>query len=299
MPSEAKTTGAAASSQGGGFWSAIGNWFGNLKAPDSGSAKQSSESKDKAYSPYQVPSLNYGQTNDYSTYQSNQAKSTTEGLDTIADFIGNNTGNFGKGYTYGYYGSKVTLAPFLAYRAAKQTKQVLGMQAELSDLQAKAYQTAAEDCLRAGQQQVAAVTYEQGQRTAATRVSQASAGVVIGGSGSAAETMASQKIITEMQVNQIMANSIAQSFGYQRAKTQQKMNTLAIKSAQGSISPFTAAITGFLSEAAQAAPKVASVAAGSAAQAPNGAGAAAGAKGSGGASAAGSTSANAAAGASK
>ena len=62
-------------------------------------------------------------------------------------------------------------------------------------------------------------------------MSQASSGVRVAGSGSTAEVIANQRIVTEMQVNQIMANAINQSFGYQRGKVDAKGRALAFRSA--------------------------------------------------------------------
>ena len=205
-----------------------------------------------------VASLDYGMGNTYATYSQNQSAQMSQSLDKAASTIGQAPGGFGQGFTYGYQGAKVLTAGILNYRAAKYNKQILGMQAELSDLQAKAYQTAAEDVLRAGNQQVAAITYQHGQVRSATRVAQASSGVRIGGAGSAAEVLASQAIVTEMQVNQTLANAVTESFGYQRKKTQQKMNSIAVRSAQKGISPWASAIIGTLSAASDAAPAVAS-----------------------------------------
>lgn len=232
------------------FAQSLGNAYSSQQKSSGGSnAKQAPSTT------YTVPSLTSNQNPQLDQYGAQRSQAESQSLDTVADVIGDNAGTFGEGFKYGYYGAKVTLAPFLAYRAAKQTKAVLGMQAKLSDLQAKAYQTAAEDTLRAGHQQVAAVTFQFGQTHASTRVAQANAGVVVGGRGSAAEVMASQEIATEMQVNQMLANSIAQSYGYQRMKTQQKINSLAIRSAQKSISPWSAAITGLILESSKAASK--------------------------------------------
>lgn len=239
---------------GGGFnW---GSFMSFASQMGSGGGGGQAQAKSAVPSYAQVQGLDFGGSNQYASYAQQQTKAQTEATDKVADAMGEIRGGFGQGFTYGYQGAKMTTAPFLAYRAAKYQKKILGMQAELSDLQAKAYQTAAEDVLRAGQQQVAAITFQAGQVKAATRVSQANAGIRIGGAGSAAETLASQAIMTEMQVNQTLANAVTQSYGYQRAKTQQKINSLAIRSAQSSISPWAAAITAHIESTAAAAPQM-------------------------------------------
>lgn len=204
-----------------------------------------------------VMSLNYGMDNGYASINQAQSQQMSNGIDDFASTMGNMP-QYGQYFTYGYQGAKVLTSGILAYRSAKYNKKILGMQAELSDMQAKAYQTAAEDVLRAGNQQVAAITFQAGQAKATTRVSQGSAGIRVSGSGSAAETLASIQVVTEMQVNQTLANAVAESFGYQRKKTQQKMNSIAVRSAQSSINPWASAIASTLSASAKAAPTIAS-----------------------------------------
>lgn len=193
---------------------------------------------------------------DYAYKSANQAAETSQAGNDLAEVMSKTGTEFGQGFNIGYQSANILTAPFLAYRAAKQEKAILGMKAELSDLNAKSYQTAAEDVLRAGHQQVASITYRAGQAKAATRVSQAASGIRISGSGSAAEVLTSQAIVTEMQVNQTLANSIIQSFGYQRKKVDAQMNSLAIRSAQKQVSPWASAITSFISASAKAAPSM-------------------------------------------
>lgn len=177
-------------------------------------------------------------------------------IDTVSQQMGNIGGGFGMGYTMGYNGIKTLTEPYLAYRAAKHEKALLGMQADLANMQAMTYQTAAEDIIRAGHQQVAEATYNMGQSIASTRVSQASSGVRVAGSGSTAEVIANQRIVTEMQVNQIMANAINQSFGYQRGKVDAKGRALAFRSARSAINPWVSAIAAHLTAVNNSAPKM-------------------------------------------
>lgn len=53
-----------------------------------------------------------------------------EGIKSMPNF-----NNFVQGMKIGYQGVKDTLGPFLSYRKAKQQKAILGMQAELLDMQ--------------------------------------------------------------------------------------------------------------------------------------------------------------------
>ena len=87
-------------------------------------------------------------------------------------------------------------------------------------------------------------------------MSQASSGVRVAGSGSTAEVIANQRIVTEMQVNQIMANAINQSFGYQRGKVDAKGRALAFRSARSAINPWISAIAAHLTAVNNSAPKM-------------------------------------------
>lgn len=133
--------------------------------------------------------------------------------------------------------------PFLAYRQAKYEKKMYGMRAELSEMTAAQYQTAAEGVIKASHTQVASITHQAGQVKASTRVSQASSGVRVSGSGSAAEVLTSQDIARDMTVNQTLVNGITQSFGYQRKKVESQIDALGLRAAQDAISPWTAALS--------------------------------------------------------
>ena len=153
-------------------------------------------------------------------------------IDTVSQQMGNIGGGFGMGYTMGYNGIKTLTEPYLAYRAAKHEKALLGMQADLANMQAMTYQTAAEDIIRAGHQQVAEATYNMGQSIASTRVSQASSGVRVAGSGSTAEVIANQR------------------------KVDAKGRALAFRSARSAINPWISAIAAHLTAVNNSAPKM-------------------------------------------
>lgn len=235
----------------------IQNLANNHNQKKEWSQKQESSSSSSSIVPF-----DNGISNNTSQIYQQQANQFNDAMGDVASLGSAMPGTWGEGFTYGYQGAKVLTAGFFAYKNAKYQKKILGAQAELSDLQAKAYQTAAEDVLRAGNQQVAAITFQAGQAKSAARVSQASAGIRIQGTGSAAETLASIQVVTDMQVNQTLANAVAESFGYQRKKTQQKMNSIAVRSAQSSINPWASAIISTIGAAAKAAPSVASAYAG-------------------------------------
>lgn len=136
----------------------------------------------------------------------------------------------------------VASKPFLAYRQAKYEKKMYGMRAELSEMTATQYQTAAEGVIKASHTQVASITHQAGQAKASTRVSQAAGGIRVSGSGSAAEVLTSQDIARDMAVNQTITNGITQSFGYQRKKVESQIDALGLRAAQDAVSPWVAAL---------------------------------------------------------
>lgn len=219
-----------------------GSFFSSMNQGNSGGGGGSKQVVD-AGGP-SVGSLDYGQGN--TSYSSAGMDSNSASMSAGASIMNNpSSDDFSQGMKYGYAGVRTVTAPLLAYRAAKQEKKLMQMQQDLSDLNAKAYQTAAEDVLRNGNLAVAGITAEAGQAKSAARVSQASAGIQISGSGSAAEVMTSMDIAKEMAVNQTLANAVTQSYGYKRKETQQRMNSMAIKATKDSISPWAAALNAF------------------------------------------------------
>lgn len=159
--------------------------------------------------------------------------------------------DFVVGMKLGYMGEQMTVAPFLAYRKAKQEKHILGLQQEILEMQAQSYQTAAEDVIRAGHQSSAAVSYQSGQAKSSARASMGASGVRVNAAGSSARVLASYDIVKEVQTNQIMANAVNQSFGYKRAAVNARNQALAVESAKKSISPWASAITTFISSSAE------------------------------------------------
>nr|DAT35901.1 MAG TPA: hypothetical protein [Caudoviricetes sp.] len=152
---------------------------------------------------------------------------------------------FQQGFKVGYTSVMQIGGTWLAYRAAKQEKALMKMNADLMNLQAQSYETAADDVMAGGERQAAAIGYEAGQAKSTTKTRQAAAGVRVGGSGSAAEVLTSIDIVKEMQVNQVMANAVAESWGYRRSAVDYKNQALAYRSAAKSISPWAAALTTF------------------------------------------------------
>lgn len=134
------------------------------------------------------------------------------------------------------------LTTFLNYQNAKNERTILKCQSEIYKIQAQSYRNAAEDALRQGNQQVAAITYQAGQKKAAAKVSMAAAGIQVG-TGSSAEILASYDITKEMQVNQTLANAVNASFGYQRQSVNFENKSIATEAARSGINPWAVAVT--------------------------------------------------------
>lgn len=181
------------------------------------------------------------QTQGYS--QATTSKTIGESIEKMPSF----GSDFVQGMKLGYAGEQMTVAPFLSYRKAKQEKAILKMQQEVLEIQAQTYQTAAEDVIAAGHQQSAQVSYAAGQAKSSTKARQGASGVRVGAAGSAGRVLASYDLVKEVQTNQIMANALNQSFGYQRAAVDARNQALAVEYARKSISPWAAAITSFVS----------------------------------------------------
>ena len=130
---------------------------------------------------------------------------------------------------------------YSAWSASKTEKALYEIQARMQALQARAAQNQAEDILRAGNQKVAAITYQAGLAKASTRASMAAAGIRVG-TGNSAEVLASHDIVKEMQVNQTIANTITQSYGAKRQVVNASNKALAIEAQAKGISPWAAAL---------------------------------------------------------
>ena len=179
-----------------------------------------------------------------SSYAQTSGQGSTSGaIQANAGAMSQIPGGFGTGFKVGWTATNTITGPFLAYKAAKYEKKSLRMQAEIANLQAASYHSAADDAKRAGLQSAAAIGYQAGQLKSTARTRQAASGVRVGGSGSSAEVLASIDISKEMQVNQVVANSVATSWGYRRSAIDYSNKALSYETAAKGISPWAAAIT--------------------------------------------------------
>lgn len=193
----------------------------------------------------------------YNAQQYSQASAWQGMASTIQQGTGkagqfnSNASAFSTGFTVGWSTVGTITEPWLAYKAAKYEKAKLNMQAKLLRLEQKAQSTAADDVMRGGERQAAAIGYQAGMAKSSSRASMAAAGVQVGASGNSAEALASIDVVKEMQINQVMANAVAQSWGYRKAAVQTGNNAMAVESAASDVSPLLAAFVEMNNQALQ------------------------------------------------
>lgn len=196
-----------------------------------------------------MASYNAQQYSQASAWQSS-ASSIQQGSGS-AGMFNSNMSAFNTGFNLGWGTIGTITEPWLTYRAAKYEKAKLKMQAGLMRMQQKAQYTAADDVMRGGERQAAAIGYQAGMAKSSSRASMAAAGVQVGTSGNSAEALASIDVVKKMQVNQVMANAVAQSWGYRRAAVQTGNEAMAVESAASDISPLLAAFVEMNNQALQ------------------------------------------------
>ena len=109
-----------------------------------------------------------------------------------------------------------------AFINAKATSYVLEKQAEINRINQGRAQLGFESALRAGESQISKVTREAGAIKAKQKTAMASNGVSLG-QGSAAEVAASTEVNKKLDVKNIQANALANSWGYSTQATQYGM----------------------------------------------------------------------------
>ena len=109
-----------------------------------------------------------------------------------------------------------------AFAEASATKYALNKQAQIMQDNRQIAQMGAESAFRAGEAQIAQLTYKAGQRKAAQRSSFAANGVALG-NGSVAEVLASGDIMKEIDKDTAKMNALANAWGYKRQASQYNM----------------------------------------------------------------------------
>ena len=135
---------------------------------------------------------------------------------------------------------------FDAYTTSKTSSYVLKQQRKVLEANKVVAQMGAESAMRAGESQVAQITYEAGQRRAKQRTAFAANGVALD-SGSAQDVQLSTEVLKQLDVRNTRMNALADAWGYKRqalgygaqssvAKTMSNYyNKSAIGSAVGSL----------------------------------------------------------------
>lgn len=114
---------------------------------------------------------------------------------------------------------------YSAFASASATKYALNKQAQIMSDNREIAQMGAESAFRAGEAQIAQLTYKAGQRKAAQRASYAANGVAMSGGGSYAEVLASGDIMKEIDKDTAEMNALANAWGYKRQASQYNMQS--------------------------------------------------------------------------
>ena len=112
---------------------------------------------------------------------------------------------------------------YSAFSSAKAQKYALNKQAEIMENNRQIAQMGAESAFRAGEAQIAQLTYKAGQRKASQRAAFAANGVAMSGGGSYAEVMASGDIMKAIDKDTAQMNALANAWGYKRQASQYGM----------------------------------------------------------------------------
>lgn len=112
---------------------------------------------------------------------------------------------------------------YSAFSSASAQKYALKKQAQIMEDNRQIAQMGAESAFRAGEAQIAQLTYKAGQRKASQRAALAANGVSMSGGGSYAEVLASGDIMKEIDKDTAELNALANAWGYKRQASQYNM----------------------------------------------------------------------------
>ena len=116
---------------------------------------------------------------------------------------------------------------YSAYAGAKAQSYALKKQAEIMANNRQIAQMGAESAFRAGEAQIAQITYKAGQRKASQRAAFAANGVALNGGGSVAEVLTSGDIMKEIDRDTAEMNALANAWGYKRQASQYGMASMS------------------------------------------------------------------------
>ena len=112
-----------------------------------------------------------------------------------------------------------------AFASSSAQKYALKKQAQIMEDNRQIAQMGAESAFRAGEAQIAQLTYKAGQRKASQRAALAANGVAMTGGGSYAEVLASGDIMTAIDKDTAEMNALANAWGYKRQASQYAMQS--------------------------------------------------------------------------
>lgn len=134
------------------------------------------------------------------------------------------------------------------YGSAKSQKSALQAQARMSDMNVNLAELGAQDALRKGNADVAALTLQYAQLKGQQRVALAANGVDLG-EGSAAEVQVSNELMKDIDVDTLLSNAMRSAWGYRTEATNYRNEALASRASAKGISPGLAGATSLLSSA--------------------------------------------------
>jgi len=184
----------------------------------------------------------------------------TEGARPSADFAGpipSTIGGANATAAMGNLGLGMSIAGAVQsmvgnYYAAKQQKQNLQFQAQMSQINARMAETQAQSILDAGQKQVGQLTLQAGKVKSAARASMAANGIALN-EGSAAEIEASTDLMKETDALTISANAVRAAGAARTQSVNASNQGLLQGSTASSISAGSAAMSSLMTGAGQVA----------------------------------------------
>ncbi len=104
---------------------------------------------------------------------------------------------------------------FSAYTQSKTSSYVLKQQRKILEANKAVAQMGAESAMRAGESQIAQITYQAGQTKAKQRANYAASGVALG-DGSARDVLTTTDVLKKLDTRTASMNALANAWGYRR-----------------------------------------------------------------------------------
>ena len=144
---------------------------------------------------------------------------TTQATSTTAGAAGSSFGNALGGASLGLSIGQAIGDIYGAFSSAKSMEAMLKSQERIAEHNRQRGQLAAESAWRAGESQIAQLTYKAGQVKAGQRAGYGASGVRVG-QGSSAEVLASTDVMKEIDVANARMNALSAAWGYKNQAMQ-------------------------------------------------------------------------------